>query len=46
MNNAVLNERLHEPEINLDTNNTPIIIPHIYNFILLQKQFLQTAFSF
>lgn len=30
-------ERLHEPESSLDTNNTPIIIQQIYNFMLMVK---------
>jgi len=40
MNNSVLNERLHEPEFSLDTDNTPTIIQHTDNFILLLKEFV------
>lgn len=37
MNNSMSDERLREPEFSLNTNNTPIIIQHIYNFMLLVK---------
>lgn len=35
MNNSMSDERLHEPEFSFDTNNTPVIIQQIDNFMLL-----------